>query len=254
MMSDPRRERLDELLALQAMEGLSSDEVRELDQLLELFPHEDAEALELAAAALHLAMSPPLEALPESVAEKLYAAANRFTPRPTVPATKTTSSSQWLAWSGWVVAALLLIALVSTHWPRPTDSSAPPPSLAELRDQLKLRATEFVGQKNQVVATIVWSDQEQIGYMEVQGLPPLDPQAGTYQLWIVDGERPKGSPPVDGGVFRVNPDGTVLVPIRPPIQVKKAAAFAITRETDPGGVVVSQVKPEDYEVVLTKKS
>ncbi len=252
MTTDPRRERLDELLTLQAIEGLSPDEVRELNQLLELLPGEDKESLELAAAALHLAFSPPPETMPSSVAEKLYTAAIQFMPRPVVsPATLTTRVG-WLSWSGWAVAATLLIALLYTQWPRP--AMAPnPPSLAELRDQLKPRAAEFVGQKNQVIATIVWSDQEQIGYMEVKGLPPIDPQAGTYQLWIVDGERPQGSPPVDGGVFRVNPDGTVLVPIRPPIQVKKAAAFAITRETDPGGVVVSQVKPEDYEVVLTKK-
>lgn len=252
MTTDPRRERLEELLALQAIEGLSPDEVRELDQLLELFPQEDKESLELAAAALHLAFSPPPEAMPSSVAEKLSTAAIPFTPRPMIAPAAKPARLAWLSWSGWAVAATLLMALLYTQWPRPAVAPNPP-SLAELRDQLKPRAAEFVGQKNQVVATIVWSDQEQIGYMEVRGLPPIDPQAGTYQLWIVDGERPQGSPPVDGGVFRVNPDGTVLVPIRPPIQVKKAAAFAITRETDPGGVVVSQVKPEDYEVVLTKK-
>ena len=77
----------------------------------------------------------------------------------------------------------------------------------------------------------------------------MDPDAGTYQLWIVDAGRP-GSNPVDGGVFRVNPDGSALVRIKAPIQVKSPVAFAITKEKDPGGVVVSQVKPENYELVL----
>ena len=68
----------------------------------------------------------------------------------------------------------------------------------------------------------------------------------------MDGDR-KGSPPIDGGVFKVNPDGTTIVRVRPPIQVKNAVAFAITKETEPGGVVVSQVKPENYELVLAPK-
>ena len=123
------------------------------------------------------------------------------------------------------------------------------PPLSEQRDKLRPTATAFVGEKKPVAGNIVWSDKEQVGYMEVRGLPPLDPKAGTYQLWIVDGKRP-GSAPIDGGVFQVRPDGSALVKIKPPIQVKSAAAFAITKEKEPGGVVVSGVKPENYELVL----
>jgi hypothetical protein len=127
------------------------------------------------------------------------------------------------------------------------------PTLAERRQAIQndpaAKAVAFAGANPTVAGNIVWSGPKQEGYLEVRGLPPVDPDAGTYQLWIVDAGRP-GSNPVDGGVFRVNPDGSALVRIKAPIQVKSPAAFAITKEKDPGGVVVSQVKPENYELVL----
>ena len=49
---------------------------------------------------------------------------------------------------------------------------------------------------------------------------------------------PSKKHPVDGGVFDVKPDGTALVRVRAPIQVKDAKAFAVTKETA-GGVPVS---------------
>jgi hypothetical protein len=243
------RARLEALLATEATQGLSERESAELDELLARFPDEDPDGFERAAAAVHRALSSPEEEMPAALAERLHLAAVAFAPAQAVPKAPRPRPA-WLTWSGWVVAAGLAGVLVYTQWPRPQRVE---PTLPEQFADLKKRAPEFVGEKKSVTGTIVWSDKEQVGYMEVKGLPPIDPAAGTYQLWIVDSDRPKDSPPVDGGVFKVNPDGTALIRIKPPIQVKNAAAFAVTRENDPAGVVVSGVKPENYELVLTKK-
>jgi|GEM_PF-2599971 len=252
MTSDPRA-RLEELLGIEATQGLSSDEATELDTLLAAFPNEDADALELAAAAVHLALC-ELEEMPTRLTEKLHLAAVAFAPAPAVPRTPR-SHPAWLMWTGWAVAASLAVLLIWTQWPKRVEVKREI-TLTELRDTIKNDAAAkpemFAGEKKGISGSIVWSDKQQSGVLEVRGLPPIDTTAGTYQLWIVDGGR-KDSEPVDGGVFTVNPDGSTMVRIRAPIQVKNAVAFAITKEKDPGGVVVSKVKPENYELVLTKK-
>jgi hypothetical protein len=255
---DPRRARLQELLGTEATQGLSPAEANELDTLLALFPEEDADGFELAAAAVHLAMIGTPEEMPTRLAEKLHLAAVALVPATAKASPKTPRTRPaWVTWTGWVVAASLLAALVYTNWPKPPDKSTPELTLAEKRNNLPkdptAKAVTFEGEKKSVSGNIVWSDAKQEGYLEVKGLPPVDATAGTYQLWIVDGARPKDSPPIDGGVFKVNPDGTALVRVRNPIQVKNAAAFAITKESEPGGVVVTKVPPEQWELVLTKK-
>jgi hypothetical protein len=268
---DPRRARLQELLGTEATQGLSAAEAAELDSLLAAYPDEDPDGLALAAAAVHLALAGPPEEMPAALAERLDLMALAFTPtaspRP-AGARKPGGRAAWAQWGGWAVAAGLLgvAAWALAAKPRVVEKPvevvkivevpkepAPPPPLPKQREDFvaKAKPETFAGDKKSVSGNIVWSDKDQVGYMEVKGLPPLEPGAGTYQLWIVDADR-KGSPPVDGGVFKVKPDGTALVPIRPPIQVKHAVAFAITKEKEPGGVVVSEVKPEQYELVLTK--
>ncbi len=251
MTPDPRRARLAELLATEATQGLSNEETLELDALLLHFADEDADGLERAAAALHNALARP-EPLPPALLEKLQMTAVAVVPPKSVPRPPRAIPA-WVAWSGWAVAAGLAGVLVYVQLPRQPVKPVAEPTLAELRDNLKKQAPEFAGEKRGASGSIVWSDAKQEGYMELRGLSPVDPAAGTYQLWIVDADRPKDSPPVDGGVFRVGPDGTALVKIRAPIQVKRAAAFAVTREREPGGVVVSASKPADYELVLTPK-
>lgn len=253
MTSNSRRARLEELLGIEATEGLSPDEATELDALLAAFPDEDPDALELAAAAVHLALCEP-EEMPPRLTEKLHLAAIAFAPASAVPRTPR-SQPAWLMWTGWTAAASLAIVLIWTQWPRAKEMQHEV-TLTELRDTIKRSATAkaetFAGDRKGVAGSIVWSDKEQVGVLEVRGLPPIDAAAGTYQLWIVDGGR-KDSEPIDGGVFTVNADGSTMVRIRAPIQVKNAVAFAITKEKEPGGVVVSKVKPENYELVLTKK-
>jgi anti-sigma-K factor RskA len=55
-------------------------------------------------------------------------------------------------------------------------------------------------------------------------------------LWIFDPERDEK--PIDGGVFDVDKEGEVLIPIHAKLPVGKPTLFAITVEK-PGGVVVS---------------
>ena len=93
---------------------------------------------------------------------------------------------------------------------------------------------------------VVWSAQEQRGYMRMHGLAKNDPTAYQYQLWIFDADRDDKFP-VDGGVFDVKGD-EVVVPVTARLPVGKAVLFAVTIEK-PGGVVVSKRE----RIVLTAK-
>jgi anti-sigma-K factor RskA len=242
MTPDPRRARLEELLATEATQGLSRAETDELDALLAEFPDEDPDGFELAAAALHLALGPPSEPLPAHMAEKLHLTATVFTPASAPSARKPArpDRSAWLTWAGWAVAATLAGVLLYTNWPKPQTRE---PDVAELRDQLKAEPTAktFADAKPDMSATVIWSDAKKEGYLEVRGLKPNDPSKEQYQLWIVDAGRTdkEHAQPVSGGVFDVKPDGTALVRVDPAIKVSSAAAFAITKEPA-GGVTVSK--------------
>ncbi|AWM39503.1 Anti-sigma-K factor rskA [Gemmata obscuriglobus] len=237
-----KHDRLDELLAIEATQGLSPAEATELESLLAQFPADEPDSLELAAAAVHLALIGPLEPLPVGLAERLELTAVAMPPVPVRPA-RPRPSRAWAAWSGWAVAASLACVMAFVLWPKKE------PTLAELRDRLRPQAVAFAAaDKPGPSGEVVWSAARQEGYLEVSGLPPLDPSKEQYQLWIVDAGR-ADKEPVDGGVFDVRPDGTALVRVRAPIAVRAAAAFAVTKEVA-GGVVVSRAK---HELVLTPK-
>ncbi|MHC5112541.1 MAG: anti-sigma factor, partial [Planctomycetota bacterium] len=88
-----------------------------------------------------------------------------------------------------------------------------------------------------VTGQVAWSDERQMGFMKLEGLPPNDPKVKQYQLWIVDPDRDQF--PVDGGVFDVlASSGEVIVPIDAKLEVGAPTVFAITSEK-PGGVVKS---------------
>ena len=67
-MNGASDERLQELLALRATEGLSGELASELDRLLGLLPEWNDDGFERAAAALDLALSGPDRPMPETVA------------------------------------------------------------------------------------------------------------------------------------------------------------------------------------------
>jgi hypothetical protein len=147
------------------------------------------------------------------------------------------SGSSRLSYLGWAFAAGLAAVVLWYAMPKPTKTFAE--QVAALRQLPDTK--EFKDQRANVSGEIVWNPSRHEGFLEVRGLPALDPTKEQYQLWIVDAGRtdPNHPQPIDGGVFDVKPDGTVLIPIRAAIRVKDAAAFAITKETA-GGVVVSK--------------
>ena len=74
------------------------------------------------------------------------------------------------------------------------------------------------------------------------------------RLWIVDASRdPKieNTNRVDGGVFDINAQGEVIVPINAKLLARNATAFAITVEA-PGGVVESKGPLQALAVVEQK--
>jgi anti-sigma-K factor RskA len=159
-----------------------------------------------------------------------------------------------LGWFGWMAAAACLALFVSVWRPMSSDLRSTPQSasLADLRNELQARPGTLVAQWQDVFADVwpapeaagvegdvVWSPQEQTGYLRLSGLPVNDPSKEQYQLWVVDAERGLEQR-IDGGVFDVTASGEVIVPIDPRIPVGSAMAFAITIE-QPGGVVVSDM-------------
>lgn len=163
-------------------------------------------------------------------------------------------------WLGWGVAAFACVALAVnlylTRFQNQTDiagnkppaTQTPTPQLtdAQKREQLLASAKDAVKAEvskadpkaeAEITGDIVWSNSEQKGYMRFRGLPVNDPQKSTYQLWIFD-EAQDEKYPIDGGVFNVNKDGEIIIPIDAKISVKTPKMFAVTKEK-PGGVVVS---------------
>lgn len=253
-------DRLLELLAEQMGAGLDSMQADELGQLIEQSEHpDDLEGLELAAAAVYEAFATETEIIdepmPVALSEKLIAEGEaRIASKSVVqqspailpfPAQQNTASSglRHPAW-GWLAAAAVL-AISATTWLVMSNAG----STLDYRNQRE-RLMADVGDVTQarwaesddpvygkVSGDVVWSDQQQRGYMRLVGMPVNDPGVQQYQLWIVDPDV--DAHPVDGGVFDVNADGEVIIPIDAKLRVDKPTVFAITVEK-PGGVVVSQ--------------
>lgn len=244
------RERLYDLLADRATEGLSPTDSRELERLIGSIEDDvPVDCIDRVVAALD---RPSIEPLPDRLVNRLFESAERYYPTGPVASVSTkvprNGFNKIAALSGWSVAAALLVALVWTNRgikaPISTlPTPVPPPSIAERKERLAAdpvsQAAPFRSkQEDALRGEVVWSSTKQEGYLLVSGLKPNDPKVKQYQLWIVDEDR-KSQPPVDGGVFDVGPDGSALVPIRNPIPVRRAVLFAVTEE-EPGGVVVSE--------------
>ncbi len=81
---------------------------------------------------------------------------------------------------------------------------------------LAWQATEDAAAKG-ASGDMVWSPSQPRGYMRFRGLLPSDPKVAQYQLWIFDKQRDEKFP-VDGGVFDVDANGEVIVPISPKLR------------------------------------
>lgn len=264
----PGDERLLDLLATQATEGLDPRQAEQLDRMLGNIDTEavDTHGLALSAAAVELGAmeaSGAVEAMPDSLAARVaeegrhrVAADTRrqaAAADPNAGAAPARDHRGWKLFSsaalGWLTAAAAILIAATAVFSTITDRGEPEPAAA--RDNLLQSAEDAIvtpwAQKTPAFADVrgdvVWSDSRQQGYMRLTNMPVNDPTQQQYQLWIVDPQRDEQ--PVDGGVFNVREPGTVVIPIQAKLPVNDPRAFAITVEK-PGGVVVSE---NELEVV-----
>lgn len=149
---------------------------------------------------------------------------------------------EWIAWVACAAAVLLAVGLWQSDRGYERLQSVP---YAQARDRLIAQATDVIQVEwtpgktpfaNPVRGDIVWSSDQQMGFMRFDGMPVNDADLEQYQLWIIDPAR--DDEPIDGGVFDISSVGEVTIPIDAKLGVIRPAAFAITIEK-PGGVVVS---------------
>ncbi len=253
-------DRLDELLADRALEGLSPEEQRELDVLLSKSPDIDADAFDRTAAAIDLALGEQrFEAMPARLRERVAASASLSstqirsahhraiaeTARPAGARLSPVPRSSFVLWSGWVAAAAVLLCtsylLFGGQWRHVVnrEGSVLVEAVSTARDKRALawKSTADPDGKS-VSGEIVWSNEMQSGFMRFTGLPKNDPSKRQYQLWIFDANQ-DDKYPIDGGVFDIaSTSGEAIVPIHAKLQVVSPKMFAVTEEK-PGGVVVS---------------
>ncbi|MEM9413770.1 MAG: anti-sigma factor, partial [Planctomycetota bacterium] len=149
--------------------------------------------------------------------------------------------------NGWMIGTILSTAACLFLLLSPVEKgNGIQPTVAELQqtfldsNPVDLKTVELLagfdanggGVKN---SKLIWSDDQQTGYMNLTGLKVNDPAVEQYQLWIF--ESADQSHPIDGGVFDITKEDQVVA-IDAKIKVDGARYWAITVEK-PGGVVVS---------------
>lgn len=264
-MNETLRQRLDELLVDRATGGLDRKDALELEGMLSVLPDTVADRMDLAITAFDLSLSQDLdEELPptlrarvaddaqcfyrhfkdaKATAEDRTAAVVSFGSQKMSQNEASSHTNQLMVWSGWAAAAAVLIFAVFTAT---KPSKTEPPALA--REKLLATPNNYVSWDwtttddpagIQARGDVVFSIDEQTGYMRIQGLKPNNPTEEVYQLWIFDETR-NTKFPVDGGVFNIDSEngGDVIIPIDSKLLIRQPNLFAITVE-EPGGVVVS---------------
>ncbi|HNO78308.1 MAG TPA: anti-sigma factor [Phycisphaerae bacterium] len=242
-------ERLMQLLADRATEGLDASASIELDALLANHPDCRGDELEWAATLIDIAVMPrAVEPLPSRLRTRVMVDAMEHfdvTPAGLTIASETKTplerSSSRLAW--YLAAASILLA-IAAWWPAFETKPDSEPRLTQY-DRFLREADDVVRGKwsgkvagyENVTGEFAWSGKRQTGFMRFNDLPPNDPNVSQYQLWIVDPARDKH--PIDGGVFDIDAERNVIVPIDAKLTVVQPTVFAVTLEK-PGGVVVSQ--------------
>ena len=250
-------ERILQLLADRATEGLDMAAAGELDHWLASHPNQDEDGFERAAAAINLATLPPItESLPRVLRDRILCDAGMFlgtmTSRRFVPEAglevpvmgPARVERRWAGRVAWYLAAACLVLAILGWWQVFSEGkSSIAPGLRQyaefVRQTSDLVRASWVGKEpgfTVVSGDVVWSNANQHGFMRLVGLPPNDPQVAQYQLWIVDPNRDKH--PIDGGVFDVRTAGEAVIPIDAKLHAENPKVFAITLEK-PGGVVVS---------------
>lgn len=269
-MKEERKEKMLNLLADRAVFGLNEAQEIEFAQLSKEFPElAEDNSFEKAAAAFTVLNLKADESLPSHLNAKILASSEKFLAQKQTENEPEEYQKTFMieprrsVWNplGWLVAALACLALLANIWmtrvappkdvggltPTPTASPKTEPSLAEQRENLMRAGAEMVkadwAEANPkkpmgISGDIVWSSREQKGFIRLRNFPVNDKTKQTYQLWIFDANRDEKTP-VDGGVFDVNENGEVIIPIEAKLKIENPKMFAITGEK-PGGVVVSK--------------
>lgn len=237
------KERFDELDAARVLGDITAEEHAEFEALKQEHGFEPDGSLDWIAAGLEESFVTP-EALSTELTKSLEAGVKDFVNPSESVSTSGGSVSNLIRFFrgpnfGWALAACLALAFIVIAT-LPEQRMAASQARAELLESSEVTRLPF--QKTEAYPTVagdvVWSDQNQEGYLSLTGLKANDPLQSQYQLWIVDPERDEV--PVDGGVFDIEPGRkTVTIPIRAALRVEKPVAFVITEE-QPGGVVVSK--------------
>lgn len=244
-------------LADRAMQGFDASELAAANALLAEAGVASDTSMDVAAAALDLALS-PVEAMPAGLRARLAASAGEWergvgigaAPEPQVAGRIGRAGVEHVGRGrgafgalGWLAAAACL-ALAAVGWLRgggTGTSGASRPSIAQIQAEPGAVRWAWGAPADSRLAglggEVVFSPSSQQGVLRLTNLPRLDPEKQQYQLWIVDPDRKQ---PVDGGVFDAvaGASGEVLIPISAKLRVDRPAAFAITIERR-GGVVVS---------------
>ena len=260
-MSDARYNstRLEDLLADQALFGLTAEERLELQQLLADSGEEREDFDRIAALAALALHANGDELLPLQLQQKILAASEAHLPvarsqQQSAPSTSVILPSPLKsagAWSrrevgAWLIttATLIALALLWAGGPlRPRREVSAFESRSELLQSAPdLLQTEWTATEDPtargVSGDVVWSNRLQRGFLRFKGLAQNQVGQNQYQLWIFDSQQDDRYP-IDGGVFDIDStSGDVVVPIHAKLQVADPQMFAITIEK-PGGVVVS---------------
>ncbi len=272
-MNQETRDMLYDLLAKKAIHGLDEDEQRQLDELDPGWANRELRTLEMTAAAINMAGVDTDEPLPAHLYSKIAADAAKYVG---APEAQEEAAAPWpptigremfadkpgsslFGWLGWAAAAAACVALIANIWltrvASPDVSQLPPtpiPSPRPLTPQEQLAAFERstpdlvkaswapgnMKEMRGVTGEVVWSDKKQAGFIRIQGLAIKGAPDYCYQLWIFDKVQDKATP-IDGGIFDVDSEGEVIVPINAKIKPEGPTMFALTLERH-GGVVVSK--------------
>ena len=265
-MNEKTQERLLDLLCKKASHGLTNEERTELQEIEKTIESSvDVDSLEMTAAAIAMSGVPASDTLPDHLKARIlaqaddYFAAQNTAESPAIPTVREIRRPSmpiwgWLGWAAAAAASLLLIVNIWNSKPAETavSNATPAPgterlSPAQMRDRFMaaVPSSEMVKAEwdkgnvpNLAISgDVVWSDKMQEGYLRFTNLPKNDTGVYTYQLWIFD-ENQDPKTPIDGGIFDVNAEGEIIVPITAKLRARGAKAFAITMEK-PGGVMVS---------------